>query len=236
MALGRSDWAAAVGVPEVFDRLPLQDEVDPEASFAVYETDVTDADRVVVFDEVRDRVFAFLDGRPVGTIERTQHQRSLALPGAGRLRLLVEDLGRVNYAGRLGESKGLIGPARTATRDLTHWAVSIVDHDAMPGLTDGAVALPADRPLAGPVLLGGDFDAEPGVDLFLDTTGFGTGLVWVNGFLLGRYWSAGPTETMYVPGPLLRPAGNRIVVWELDAAARPVATFVSAPRLGHTEA
>jgi len=236
VALGRADWEPAVGASGTHDRLPLQDEVDPEASFVVYETDVTDADRVVVFDEVRDRVFAFLDGRPVGTMERTQHQRSLPLPGAGRLRLLVEDLGRVNYAGRLGESKGLIGPARTTTRELTRWAIAVVDHEAMPGLTEGAEELPVDRPVAGPVLLSGDFAAEPGTDLFLETVGLGTGIVWVNGFLLGRYWSAGPTGTMYVPGPLVRAAGNRIVVWELDAVSRPVATFVSAPRLGHTEA
>ncbi|SHI79832.1 beta-galactosidase [Tessaracoccus bendigoensis DSM 12906] len=234
--LGHSDWTAVLPESfESFDRLPEQDEVDPEAIFAVYEADVTADDQVVVFDEVRDRVFGFLDSLPIGSVERTQHQRALTLPGAGRLRLLVEDLGRVNYAARLGESKGLIGPARTAVRELTNWRIAAVDHDSLPTLTDGADTLPVGRPVAGPVLLSGTFDAA-GVDLFLDTSGFGTGIVWINGVLLGRYWSAGPTTTMFVPGPLLREQHNSIVVWELAAASRPVAKFVSDPQLGHTEA
>ena len=234
--LGRADWAGAIRATEDFTRLPLQDEIDPEAIFVIYETDVEVDDQLVIFDEVRDRVFGFLDSAPIGTIERTQHQRSLTLPAAGRLTLLVEDLGRVNYSTRLGESKGLIGPARTATRDLTDWRIAVVDHAALPKIATATTALPEDRPVAGPVLLGGAFEAEPGRDLFLDVTGFGTGVVWVNGFLIGRYWSAGPTRTMYIPGPLLRAEGNRLTIWELDAVARPIAPFVSAPNLGHTEA
>ncbi len=236
VALGRSDWEAALPAGlEGFDRLPMQDEVDPEAMYVLYETDVTDADRVVVFDEVRDRAFGFLDGRPIGTVERARHERALPLPGAGRLRLLVEDLGRVNYAKRLGESKGLIGPARTATRELVDWDVAVVDHASLPEAVGSVEALQGDRPVCGPVLLSGTFDAT-GDDLFLDTTEIGTGIVWVNGLLLGRYWSAGPTETMFVPGPLLREKDNSIVVWELEAVSRPVAEFVSIPQLGHTEA
>lgn len=181
-------------------------------------------------------MFAFLDGAPIGTIERTQHQCSIVLPRGGRLRLLVEDLGRVNYAKRLGESKGLVGPARTAVREITVWEAAPLGHASLPAHAVDPQPLDADRPVAGPVLLSGTFDAEPGRDLFLDTTSFGTGLVWINGFLLGRYWSAGPTETMFIPGPLLTEEGNRIVVWELDAARSAVADFVPEPRLGHTEA
>ena len=142
--------------------------------YAVYETHVTDDDRVLCFDEVRDRVFAFLDGAPIGTIERTQHQCSIVLPRGGRLRLLVEDLGRVNYAKRLGESKGLVGPARTAVREITVWEAAPLGHASLPAHAVDPQPLDADRPVAGPVLLSGTFDAEPGRDLFLDTTSFGT--------------------------------------------------------------
>jgi beta-galactosidase len=40
---------------------------------------------------------------------------------------------------------------------------------------------------------------------------------------------------MYVPGPLVRDAGNEIVVLELHAAACGVVELVDAPDLGHTE-
>ncbi|MFD7660281.1 beta-galactosidase [Actinosynnema sp. NPDC059797] len=35
-------------------------------------------------------------------------------------------------------------------------------------------------------------------------TAGGRGVVWVNGFRLGRYWSRGPQRTLHVPGPVLR--------------------------------
>ncbi|MFE9629911.1 hypothetical protein [Streptomyces sp. NPDC006463] len=39
-------------------------------------------------------------------------------------------------------------------------------------------------------------------DAFLDMSGWGTGLVWLNGFLLGHYDTPrGPQGTRYAPGP-----------------------------------
>ena len=58
------------------------------------------------------------------------------------------------------------------------------------------------------------------VDEVLDThlafPGFVKGFVWINGFLLGRYWNVGPQQTLYVPAPLLRPGPNEIVVIDLE--------------------
>jgi beta-galactosidase len=39
--------------------------------------------------------------------------------------------------------------------------------------------------------------------------------VWVNGRCLGRFWSIGPTQTMYLPGPWLRKGRNEVVVLDL---------------------
>jgi beta-galactosidase len=44
---------------------------------------------------------------------------------------------------------------------------------------------------------------------------WGQGVVWVNGRCLGRYWSIGPTQTMYLPGPWLRRGRNEVVVLDL---------------------
>ena len=30
------------------------------------------------------------------------------------------------------------------------------------------------------------------------------GIIWINGFNLGRYWKIGPQGTLYVPGELLK--------------------------------
>ena len=53
-------------------------------------------------------------------------------------------------------------------------------------------------------------------DTFLALPGSGRGLVWINGFLLGRYRDIGPQVTLYCPAPLLRPGENTVTVLELD--------------------
>lgn len=222
---------------EAFDHLPTIDEVDPNAVFALYETVVSADDDVLVFDDVRDHARLFVNGSPRGELNRSHHDRTLCLPSTpANLQILVEDLGRVNYGARLGEPKGLIGPARTARRELTDWRVAVIDHERIPVVAGWASeGLDGVSAVAGPVVLAAEFDAEQGVDLFLDVAGWGRGVVWLNGFCLGRYWSAGPTRTLYVPGPLVRPAANQLVVWELSGCADPVARFVARPELGHTE-
>ena len=60
----------------------------------------------------------------------------------------------------------------------------------------------------------GEFDAIPGVDTFVNPEGWGKGVIWINGFNLGRYWKKGPQGTLYVPGELLK-EHNTITVFEL---------------------
>jgi len=59
--------------------------------------------------------------------------------------------------------------------------------------------------------------------------------VFVNGFLLGRYWRNGPQRTLYVPAPVVRVGSNEIVVIELERVTEPVVRFVPGPELGPLE-
>jgi hypothetical protein len=57
-------------------------------------------------------------------------------------------------------------------------------------------------------------------DTFLDMTGWGKGLLWINGFNVGWYWPLlGPQMTTYIPGPLLRLGDNAIVLLEFAQEA-----------------
>lgn len=226
------------------DRLPTMDELGHFSGFGLYRARVAADDAAVDFAEVRDRAQAFLDRAPVGVLSRSQHDRTLTLPAGseGVLELLVEDQGRVNYGARLGEPKGLIGPARTATREIADWQVLPIKlghveklHAALDAADAAAGASPRGNVVPGPTLLRGHFDLGEPTDLFLGTAGWGKGVVWINGFLLGRFWSAGPTRTMYVPAPVLRADRNEILVLELLGTTTPEARFVPGPDLGPEE-
>ena len=61
-------------------------------------------------------------------------------------------------------------------------------------------------------------------DTYLDTSGWGRGVAFVNGFHLGWYWpAAGPQLTLYVPGPVLRPGSNELVLLEMGRPAEQLA-------------
>lgn len=219
------------------DEVPSFDELGHDRGFGLYTASISSADapRVLSFDDVRDRARVFFNGEPIGTLSRDQHDVAIRVPaGAGVFDVLVEDQGRVNYGDRLGEAKGLIGSALLDGEPLTGWVLKAIDAQAIPSaLAGGAVA--AGTPIAGPAVAQASFELTETHDLFLTLPGWGKGVVWVNGFNLGRYWRRGPQRTLYVPAPVLRVGENRLTVLELDAAAKPVVRFVEGLDLGHTE-
>jgi len=219
-----------------WESLPMLDELETDTRLAVYRTELSGGrSGVLAFGEVRDRAAVFLDGAPVGILEREHHERAISLPGVcRRLELVVEDQGRVNYGPRIGEHKGLVGPARLDGEPLTGWEVLAIDLDRVPHLW-GAAAPEDAGPGVGPTAWRATFSAGPDVDLFLDTAAWGKGIAWVNGFCLGRYWRRGPQRTLFVPGPVLRPGRNELVVLELDVLADPTARFVAGACLGPLE-
>ncbi len=205
------------------------------SGFVLYEADVELlAPALLEVGEVRDRAQVFLDGVPIGVLAREEHDVSLALPAAGaaRLQLLVEDQGRVDYGRRLGEPKGLIGGVRMDGVAVRGWRIRPLDLDRV-GEALGELS-PSGGRVVGPAFARARFDVEEAGDLFLDTTGWGKGVAWVNGFCLGRYWSKGPQRTLYVPGPVVRPGANEVVLFELRGGTGEIA-FVPRADLGHTE-
>ncbi|HKO20319.1 MAG TPA: beta-galactosidase, partial [Acidobacteriaceae bacterium] len=52
-------------------------------------------------------------------------------------------------------------------------------------------------------------------DTFLDFGRLGKGVVWINGHNLGRFWSVGPQQTLYVPSVWLKHGANEIVVFDM---------------------
>ncbi|MEY9851500.1 beta-galactosidase [Leifsonia sp. EB41] len=237
--------AAKLGDWQHTDDLPTFDALGHYAGFGLYRTEIdTTEPAVLEFGEVRDRAYVFVGSTRVGVLARDHHDSAITLsPSRGTLTVLVEDQGRVDYGPRIGEPKGLIGPVRLNGEGLRRWSVlplRLPSLDAVraeldaAGAADGAVEREPER-LAGPVFARAVFDLEEQGTLFLDTTGWGKGVAWINGFNLGRYWTRGPQETLHVPAPVTRAGRNELVILELESAADATAAFVSEPRLGHTD-
>jgi beta-galactosidase len=231
------------------EQLPTTDSLGHYSGFTLYRTEVErQGPAILQFGEVRDRAQVFVDQRSIGVLARDHRDRALALPedARGTLDLLVEDQGRVDYGPRIGEPKGLIGPATVNGTPLTGWQVLPLGLDDIAPVAQDLRARaatseggPADL-VAGPAFARAVFDA-PGdgsdeiSDLFLDTLEWGKGVAWINGFCLGRYWSRGPQRTLYVPAPVLKPTDNELIILELHATASAEVRLLAAQELGHTE-
>ncbi|MBW9121650.1 beta-galactosidase [Microbacterium trichothecenolyticum] len=214
---------------------PTFEDLGHLSALLAYEADLDGRGGVLRFGEVRDHAWVSVDGVSVGTLSRTRHEDALVVPAGDRLRVLVEEQGRVNYDGRLGEPKGLIGPVTLAGAPLTGWTATPIDVAALgASATDAATSVSSLTGVA-PFVLRGSFDLDEPTDLFLDTTGWGKGFALVNGFLLGRYWSNGPQRTLYVPAAALHEGENALVMVELDRVTEAEACFVAEPDLGPLE-
>ncbi len=221
------DWRHVEG-PPTMDQLGQYD------GFCLYRTALDGRGGVLELGEIRDRAVVSVDGVVVGVLERDRHDHALVLPPGQAVELLVEDRGRVNYGPRLGEPKGLIGPVCLDGGQLLAWEVLALDLERLStGVFTSAVGV--EGPVAGPSLVRAGLRLDEVVDLFLDTRGWGKGVVWMNGFNLGRYWSRGPQRTLYVPAETMRAGENDLVVLEMHALPDPVVRFLPGPSLGHTE-
>ncbi|NQX29047.1 beta-galactosidase [Microbacteriaceae bacterium VKM Ac-2854] len=228
------DVAASLGPAVAIDAMASFDHLEHDSGFILFRTRLDGAAgpaRLVVGEEVRDRAWVLLDGVPVGVLARDNHERALVLPrGSGELSILVENQGRVNYGERIGEHKGLIGGVFLDGVELRGWQATGLCLERLPGLASSGGAV-----TAGPALSRAEFELDAPADLFLDTLHWGKGLVWVNGFLLGRYWRRGPQRSLIVPAPVTCAGRNDVVVLELESAAEPVLRLLSGPSLGHLE-
>lgn len=182
------------------------------------------------FPEVHDRVSAYLDGEYVGTVFRTDEERNLPLTVTGKsavLDLLVENTGRINYGPRTGtDCKGLPLGVCIGYQQQINFDIWNLELDDISRITYGDFQnLPQT-----PAFHRGWFEAEAGVDTFIRTPGV-KGVIWINGFNIGRYWEIGPQKTLYIPGPLLKQGKNEIVVMELHTLSNNCADFTDHPEL-----
>jgi len=157
---------------------------------------------------------------------------SFTVPRAdAELRVLVENQGRVNYGAKLADRKGLLGAVHVGDVRLTGWTSRPLPLEDLSGLAFAE----AGAAVVGPCFHRGTFEVEQPADTYLHLDGWTKGVAWVNGWNLGRYWSRGPQGSLYVPGPVLRPGENELIVLELHGTRSMTGDLRPVPELGPTE-
>ncbi|MFD0492202.1 glycoside hydrolase family 35 protein [Saccharopolyspora erythraea] len=175
-----------------------------------------------------DRALVFSDGKYLGALDRNTPDLTIdvAVPGrTGRLDLLVDTGGRVNFGHQLSDPKGITDRVLLGMQALHGWEIRPLPLEDLSGLRFGGGTS------AGPVFHRARMSIAEPADGFLALPGWEKGMVWLNGFLLGRYWSVGPQVTLYAPSPLWKQGENEIVVLEMHEAGQDI-ELRSEPDLG----
>jgi len=177
---------------------------------------------------LRDRAQVFLDGKPLGIFERNLPGRSIRIdvPGSsGRLDILVENMGRVNFGPELMDRKGILDGVFFNGSQLFEWETFCLPLDDLSKVQFATV----NQPIHAPAFYRAQFEVDRPMDTFLALPGWTKGIAWVNGFNLGRYWRIGPQRSLYVPASLLRTGANELVIFELHQTKKLQALFRSKP-------
>jgi beta-galactosidase len=203
---------------------------------------------------ITDYALIYINDSLVYTIDRNAPVRSLPnditldIPQNGLVRILAENMGRVNFGRKLwdnarGATQGIVINGKeqkdwiTRSIQIDSMAKGIAQQGSNPTMDvhsdrgDTVICQQCKRSAGSPIFYTGTFTLTRTADTYLDMHGFGKGVVFVNGHNLGRYWEIGPQYSLYVPGVWLKQGANEIVIFDqlnhsqqhyISATARPV--------------
>ncbi|WP_254878838.1 beta-galactosidase [Streptomyces sp. NA04227] len=167
-----------------------------------------------------DRALVFSDGKLLGTLDRTKPDTGVefAVEGESRtLDLLVEATGRVNYGQEIVDPKGISGQVMFGPQALFGW-----ENRGMPLEDLSVLRFKPGGSATAPAFHRATVDVGTPADAFLALPGWGHGMLWLNGFSLGRYSDRGPQVTLYAPGRLWRRGSNELVVMEWERTGKEI--------------
>ena len=196
--------------------------------------------------EFHDFALVYLDNKYIGKIDRVKNEKSLdlpAMPDSGKLTIVVEGMGRINFGRAIKDYKGIVGnvtitsqsPYGEITLKPTAWTQLAIPDDyqnAVKALSGNSMA---DAELKEAVAKAhpdavikidpwgeskagyyrGYFNLKKVGDTFINMEAFGKGQVYVNGHALGRFWQIGPQQTLYLPGCWLKKGKNEVIVLDV---------------------
>ena len=197
----------------------------------IYETTLPEIPaQSVLTADIHDFAQYFINGKYVGKTDRVKNERSVTLPAVkkgDKLLIVVEGMGRINFGRAIKDFKGIVSDvAITAEIDDNEttwkprqWTKLRIPDDYNTAFR--AFAAPTDPRVEqefAPKGVGyyrGFFNLKKVGDTFLNFETWGKGQVYVNGHPMGRIWSVGPQQTLYVPGCWLKKGKNEVIVLDV---------------------
>ena len=215
----------------------------------------------VLTGDFHDFAQVFINGKYIGKIDRVKNEKSLTLPPVKKgdeLEILVEAMGRINFGRAIKDFKGIVGDVTISSaidqievtwkpQGWTQYAMSddyrkavnafLHNNDLTQPDTGVRLGLPLMWNKDGLDLVSkrgyyrGYFNLSKVGDTFLNFETWGKGQVWVNGHAMGRIWSIGPQQTLYVPGCWLKKGKNEIIVLDVVGPREAVVWGQAEPEL-----
>ena len=195
---------------------------------------------VLTLNEGHDFAQVFIDDKYIGKIDRVRNENSLQLPAVKKgqeLKIFVEAMGRINFGRAIKDYKGITNSVTVSAEvegheliwNLKRWTILTIPDDYQ----TARKALNADP---APITSGrgyyrGFFNLKKTGDTFLNMEQFGKGQVYVNGHAVGRFWSIGPQQTLYVPGCWLKKGKNEVIVLDVVGPKIPTIMGQTKPEL-----
>ena len=185
----------------------------------------------------------FINGKYIGNIDRVKNEKSLTLPPVSKdaeLTIIVEGMGRINFGRAIKDFKGIVSDLTITSEydDMeTIWKPLQWSNTAITDDYDTAVKtlalkhLPAGQDILKPGYHRGYFNLKKVGDTFLNFETWGKGQVWVNGHAMGRIWSIGPQQTLYIPGCWLKKGRNEIIILDVVGPKEPIVWGQAEPEL-----
>ncbi|MDP4225280.1 MAG: beta-galactosidase [Bacteroidota bacterium] len=209
------------------------EDLNQDYGFVLYHTVVNGGVQgLLKINQLRDYGLIYVNGERVGTLDRRFKQDSLimTLPkGKVALDILVENLGRINFGPYLLDNKkGITQSVTFNGKELKGWQMYSLPFNNKTSFTPKVLQKTAKNQ---PVVRKGVLKLTKVSDTYFDMQNWGKGCVWVNGHNLGRYWSVGPQQTLYVPAEWLKKGDNEVIVLELLKPGQTVLKGISKPIL-----
>ncbi len=235
------------GAGEGESRIMTFEEVDMGWGMMMYSTALPEIPvKSLLTADVHDFAQVFIDGKYIGKIDRVKNERSLLLPAVkknAQIDILVEGMGRINFGRAIKDYKGIVGQV-TLSAEIDNnevvWTPRIWNNVMIPDSYENAVTalgyekINIENPTDLDTKRGyyrGYFNLSKVGDTFLNFETWGKGQVYVNGHAMGRFWSIGPQQTLYVPGCWLKKGKNEIIVLDIVGPREAVVWGQAEPEL-----